>query len=100
MPTFDDPRHRPEFEARDLDSTLAEADAQIRATIKGLQRSETDDTITYRTVDGMLVAIIKRPAEPDQVETTLAYRTEPASELATRKASKIATALQPHGADS
>ena len=91
---------RPEFESIDLDVDADEAHRYIEDAIKGLSPSETDVGVKYRTRDGMLVAIVgPRPTGSGDVKATLAYRTAPASESATRKASKVLEALRPHAID-
>lgn len=91
---------RPEFESVDLAIEVDEIHRHIEEAIKGLSTSETEEGVRYRTTDGMLVAIVgSRGTEPGDVKATLVYRTEPALESATRKASKILDALKPHTVD-
>jgi hypothetical protein len=86
---------RPEFESIDLDLTAEETHRHIEETVKGLTATETDGGRKYRTKDGMLVAIVgRRGSGNGETKATLAYRTEPASELATRKATKLAAELR------
>lgn len=89
---------RPEFGSVDLDIDAEEADRRIEETIKGLSSSQTPEGVNYRTKDGMLVVIVGSPKGAG-AEARLAYRTEPASEPATRKASKILAALEPYVLD-
>ena len=88
---------RPEFESIDLDVPVDEARRAIGEAMAGLHDAETDEGIRYRTSDGMLVAVLAaRHSGSGDMKATLAYRTEPASENATRKAGKVFEALQPH----
>lgn len=88
---------RPEFESVDLDIDTDETRRYIEEAMKGLAASETKDGVKYRTTDGMLVAVVgRRPTGSGNVKSKLAYRTAPASESATRKASKIHDALRSH----
>jgi hypothetical protein len=89
-----DPSHvRPEFDSIHLDVDAAETRWHVEQTVRGLVASETDEGVRYRTRGGTLVAVVAQgqEAEPDRSE--LAYRVAPASEPATRKASKIRDAL-------
>jgi hypothetical protein len=91
---------RPEFESIDLDVDADEAHRYIEEAIKGLPTSESEEGVRYRTRGGMLVAIVApRSTDSGDANATLAYRTEPASEPATRKASTILDALRPHAID-
>jgi hypothetical protein len=97
MTPLEEPLERPEFESLDLDIDTEEANRSIEEAIKGLSTSETDEGVKYRTTDGMLVAIVgPRETGGGDPKARLAYRTAPASEAATRKASKIRDALRPH----
>ena len=97
MATPEEIRTRPEFETVDMDIDVDEAKAMIDDTIKGLTASETDAGTKYRTRDGMLVAIIgPRPTGSGDTKATLAYRTDPPMELASRKGRKLFEALHPH----
>jgi hypothetical protein len=80
---------RPEFEAVELTLALPEATAQVHETVEGLYATDTDEGIRFRSFDGMLVAVL------DETDGTvlLYYRTEPATESATRKARKLRAAL-------
>jgi hypothetical protein len=89
---------RPEFGSVELGIDPEETDRRIEETIKGLSTSQTPEGVNYRTRDGMLVVIVG-PADGDEAKARLAYRTEPASEPATRKASKILAALEPQVLD-
>lgn len=100
MTSLDHTRERPEFDAIDLEVDADTVHQHVEAEIKGLSTSTTDEGVKYRTTDGMLVAIVEsRQPAGDEVGTTLRYRTGPAVESATRKASKIRDALQPHAVD-
>ena len=97
MAQSEEASNRPEFESVDLDVDAAETHRYIEETIKGLATSDTDEGVKYRTRGGMLVAIVEAPPEEGgEVQSKLAYRTKPASESATRKASKIVEALGTH----
>ena len=97
MTPLEQPFERPEFDSLDLTIDTETADQYIGDVIKGLSTSTTDGAIKYRTTDGMLVAIVGQPeTEREEVKATLGFRTAPAVEAATRKASKIQEALQPH----
>lgn len=91
--TPDDALDRPEFESVALAIDLDAARDRIEETIRGLATSETDEVVNYRTRGGTLVAVVGAPADRDGA--TLAYRTAPASEPATRKASRLREALDP-----
>lgn len=100
MTPLEDALERPEFESLDLDVDAGEARRHVEDAVKGLSRSETEEGVRYRTTDGTLVAIVgPRQTGSGDVRARLAYRTAPASESATRKASKIREALQPHVVD-
>lgn len=97
MTPLEETLSRPEFDTVDLDVDAEEVDRTIADTIKGLATAEADHGTKYRTSDGMLVAVVgPRPSGSGDTEATLAYRTEPASEPATRKATKIFEALEAH----
>lgn len=97
MTTLQDALERPEFETVDLDITAEEVHRHIDEAITGLSTSEDSDGMKVRTTDGMLVAVIAhRYTGSGDVKSTLAYRTEPASEFATRKAKKLVEALGPY----
>jgi hypothetical protein len=100
MTPLDDTRERPEFESLALGIDAEEAHEHIEDAIKGLSTADTEEGVKYRTMDGMLVAIVG-PQQTDSAngQTTVAYRTEPASESATRKAAKIRDALHSHAID-
>lgn len=91
---------RPEFETVELDADIDEAHHLVNETMHGLTTSETEEGKKYRTTDGMLVSIVG-PGSVERGEDTikLVYRTAPASDLATRKASKILAALEPYAID-
>ena len=86
---------RPEFGSIELGIGAEETDDHIEETIKGLATSEAEEGVLYRTRDGMLVAIVS----PSDDGATLAYRTAPPSESATRKASKLLEALRPYAVE-
>lgn len=97
MTPLEETLERPEFELLDLDVDTDEADQYIEEAIKGLSASKAGEGVKYRTTGGMLVAIVgPRHTGSGDVKAKLAYRTAPASESATRKASKIRDALEPH----
>jgi hypothetical protein len=89
---------RPEFEVVDLDVDPDETRRRIEEAIKGLTTSETEAGVNYRTRGGTLVVVVG-PGSDGGAGTSIAYRTAPPSEQATRKASKIAEALRPHAVD-
>lgn len=100
MSPVDEALARPEFELVDLTVDVDEAHRTIEETVKGLSTAETEAGVKYRTRDGMLVAIVgSRPSDDGEGTARLAYRAAPASEPATRKASKILEALEPNAAD-
>lgn len=88
---------RPEFETVELAIDVDEAHRHVTETMRGLTTSETEAGKKYRTTDGMLLAVVGPGVE--EGSATLLYRTAPASDLATRKASKIFEALEPHALD-
>jgi hypothetical protein len=97
MTTLENALARPEFESVDLRIDPDETHRYIEQAVKGLSTADADDVVKYRTTDGMLVAIVgARPAGSETANATLAYRTEPAVESATRKAAKIRDALEAH----
>jgi hypothetical protein len=85
---------RPEFESVDLGVDTGEARSHVEDAVKSLAASEADDVVNYRTVDGVLVAVVGRSGHRDGA--TLAYRTAPAAMPATRKASRLREALDPY----
>jgi hypothetical protein len=87
---------RPEFESVDLAVELGEARDRIDDAMAGLAASEveTEAVVNYRTLDGTLVAVVGTPGAREG--STLAYRTAPASDPATRKASRLREAIDPH----
>lgn len=98
--TSGDQLHRPEFDAVDLDVDAETAHRYIEDTVAGLRRSEADTRANYRTTRGVLVAVVgHRPTGSGDVNATLAYRTAPPTEDATRKAAKIREALDEHTVD-
>lgn len=95
-PAWDRPFTDPEFTAVALSIDVADATEKIHGAVKGLHATETAVGVKIRTTDGMLVAVVSEPAGvPDPVESVVQYRTEPESELATRKAGKLGAALDP-----
>ncbi|MFB6165345.1 MAG: hypothetical protein ABEJ31_09330 [Haloarculaceae archaeon] len=98
--TLEDVRSRPEFETVTLEIDPEEAHQRLSDAVKGLKVAETGSGRKYRTTDGMLVAIVAPPEDEDGDEAgaTLAYRTEPAVELATRKAANVRAALESEAA--
>lgn len=100
MTSLEDVLSRPEFESVDLAIAVDEAHQHINETMRGLNASESEEGKRYRTSDGMLVAIVgSRSTERGDENARLGYRTEPSSELATRKASKLFEALKPYAID-
>jgi hypothetical protein len=95
MASSDERLQRPEFESVDLATDVAETRRHVETAIKGLAVSETDEAVNYRTRAGTLVAVLG----PTGDGATLAYRTAPASDPATRKASRLVAALDPHVVD-
>jgi hypothetical protein len=97
MTTLEETLSRPEFETVDLDVGVDEIDRTIREAIKGLAVAEAEHGRRYRTTGGMLVAVVApRPSGSGDTMATLAYRTAPASESATRKARKVSEAVRDH----
>lgn len=94
MAPLDDAMARPEFESVHLDIDADETHRHIADAIKGLAASETDEGVNYRTLDGMLVAVVGDRNTDDGERATLAFRTAPASVAATRKATRILEALE------
>ncbi|WP_254533781.1 hypothetical protein [Natrinema gelatinilyticum] len=91
---------RPEFESIDLDIAVADAHDHITDAVHGLTTSDSEEGTKYRTTNGMLVAIVgTSSANRDGERATIAYRTAPPSEPATRKAAKIADALKSYAVD-
>ena len=90
----DGPLTRPEFESVDLTVDTGAARRHVEDAVAGLVASEADEVVNYRTLDGTLVAVVGTPSEREG--STIAYRTAPASNPATRKASRLREALDPH----
>jgi hypothetical protein len=91
---------RPEFESVHLGIDDTDARRTIEETIKGLSASESEEGVRYRTRDGMLVAIVTPLSDGSgDARSALAYRTDPASVSATRKAGKLLEALESHAVD-
>ena len=85
----------PEFATMPLEISVDEAIDEVHDAVKGLHGTPTPVGVKVRTTDGMLVAVVRESErDDDAVSSRLSYRIEPASELATRKAQKIATALE------
>jgi hypothetical protein len=100
MARVEDVPTRPEFEVVDLDIDAEATDSRIAETVQGLATSETDDGTKYRTMDGTLIAVVApRPSGSGETKAQFAYRTDPASSTATRKAAKLMDALEPHAID-
>lgn len=93
-------RARPEFESTDLGIDVDETHRRIEAAMRGLSTAETTEGRKYRTSDGMLVAIVgSRSDENGDATARLVYRTAPASEPATRKATKLFETLESYATD-
>lgn len=90
---------RPAFETEQLDVDVERATELVCDTLEGLTATDTDEGITFRTTDGMLVAVLAG-GRAEGAAAELHYRTEPASESATLKARRIRRALEPHAASS
>ena len=100
MSHLEELRTRPEFESIELDVGVEEAQRLVSEAMRGLTTAETEEGTRYRTTDGMLVAIVGPGVEADGEDTaSLACRTVPASDHATRKAAKILDALEPYLVD-
>lgn len=100
MSSIEDALDRPEFDSVDLDIGVDEAHRAVEAAVKGLADADGSDGRKYRTQDGRLVAILQdRPSDSGKRSATLAYRTAPASEPATRKAGKVRDAVRDHVVD-
>ena len=98
--TLENALARPEFESVDLGIDPDETHRYIEQAVKGLSTADAGEVVKYRTTDGMLVAIVgARSTDGDGPDATLVYRTAPAVETATRKATKVLDALQPHGVE-
>jgi hypothetical protein len=82
---------RPEFESVDLTIDTETTETRIEETVKGLAAAEADGVVNYRTRGGTLVAVVGAPTEREG--TTFAYRTAPAADPATRKASRLREAV-------
>lgn len=90
-------RERPEFESVELDVSVDEANRHIEDVVAGLTTAESPEGVKFRTRGGTLVAIVgQRFSGSGDVKAELAYRTNPASELATRKATRIYETLEPY----
>jgi hypothetical protein len=100
MTPLENTLQRPEFESLDLSIDADAAQTRIEDAIKGLSTATTEAGTKYRTTGGTLVAIVgPQPPDGGDAQSTVAYRTEPASDAATRKAAKIRDTLQPHAID-
>ena len=82
-----------EFTTERLRLNVETATEIIRETLKGISATETDEGIKFRTMDGMLIAILTGTHYEDPA-VELHYRTAPASETATLKARKLWRALE------
>jgi|GEM_PF-3104354 len=97
MTSLEETLSRPEFEIVDLAVDVEAVDRAIEEVIKGLVASDVEYGRKYRTMGGTLVAVVApRPSDGGDATAALAYRTAPASESATRKATKVFEAIQPH----
>jgi hypothetical protein len=90
---------KPETDRPEFDRVLLTADVDSAVTlaterVKGLATTETDEGVKFRTTDGTLVAIVDATTDgPAAAQSTLSYRTGPASSDATRKARRLWAAL-------
>lgn len=85
----------PEFATMPLGIGVDEAIDAVHDAVKGLHGTRTDVGVKVRTTDGMLVAVVCGvTAADDPAASILHFRTEPASELATRKGRKLGAALE------
>jgi hypothetical protein len=97
MTSLEETLSRPEFEIVDLAVDVEAVDRAIEAVIKGLVASDVEYGRKYRTTRGTLVAVVApRPSDGGDAKTALAYRTAPASDSATRKATKVFEAVRDH----
>lgn len=84
----------PEFDAVHLSISVADAVDLIHETVRGLHATPTEVGVKIRTTDGLLAAVVADPgAETDAAAAVVHHRTDPASELVTRKATKLKRAL-------
>ncbi len=65
----------------------------ILEALKGVSATETEEGIKFRTMDGMLIAILTG-THYEEPAVKLHYRTAPASETATLKARRLWRALE------
>lgn len=84
---------RPAFTTEQLTVDVERATEVVCDTLKGLTATDTGEGITFRTTDGMLVAVLSGGQTAE-----LHYRTAPASESATLKARRAWRALKPYAA--
>lgn len=90
----------PEFAALALTVDADDALDEVHDAVKGLHATATPVGTKIRTTNGALVAVIHAPqAAPDDAESILHYRTEPAAALGTRKARTLRRRLEGHEAD-
>ncbi|SEO82123.1 hypothetical protein SAMN05216388_102036 [Halorientalis persicus] len=90
----------PEFETLAVTVDGDEALEAIHDAVKGLHATATPVGTKIRTTSGVLVAVVHTPqAASDDAESVLHYRTEPASALATRKATTLRRRLERHEAE-
>ncbi|MFB6171530.1 MAG: hypothetical protein ABEJ23_03280 [Haloarculaceae archaeon] len=85
---------RPGFASERLAVDAERATATVSDALGGLSAAETEEGVAFRTVDGMLVAVLAPGEDDGSVE--LRYRTSPASESATLKARRVRAALDPY----
>lgn len=84
----------PEFDAVHLSIPVADAVEVIHDTVTGLHATPTAVGVKIRTTDGLLAAVVAESrADAAAADAVVHYRTEPASELVTRKATKLKRAL-------
>ena len=84
----------PEFTTERLRLDAERATDVIQDRIGGLSSTRTDEGVKFRTMDGMLVAILT--GADDESAVDFHYRTAPASEAATLKARKLRRGLEPY----
>jgi len=85
----------PEFTTVGLRLDVETAEEMICETLTGVTATETDEGIKFRTTDGMLIAILTG-THYEEPAVEIHYRTAPASETATLKASRLRRALGPY----
>lgn len=92
VPTEGSPH--PEFRSRHITLDPEAAVEHVCERLKGCSATETGEGIKIRTMDGSLIAILEA-ADPETGGAILHYRTAPASETATLKATKVWRTLEP-----